>query len=380
MDKSAVPAVAGTAELGMLTGSCAAAGSGAETVEIKKSSLQETMERMERDLADLLGSLNTLKPEVNSAVEARRSTLAGLAEASVEVQERQREKSVAKKELDEGHAERKAAEMAIWSSLKKEDPFAPARTKDFLSSFGLPAAPAGVKQVLADGFPIWISRALLPAEGCLHAVELAELHCAASGWGTSRHYSVPTTDVQVSEVPALQEWFEQVCKDFIFPLLCKQYPWVCRPMHVLDAFVVKYDADAGQRSLPIHKDQSQFSVTIQLNDPSNFTGGGTWIEALGYALLSSSGNASYQKSDNSHKSLECRGADNADLSCSRGSSCKHEDPERVESACDAEGLLGDALAIGSVLSFPGGELLHAGAELISGQRYVLVAFLYQDDE
>lgn len=51
-------------------------------------------------------------------------------------------------------------------------------------------------------------------------------------------------------------------------------------VRVHDAFLVKYSAAGGQRSLPVHSDQSHLSLVIALNDPSEFEGGGTVFEEL----------------------------------------------------------------------------------------------------
>ncbi|CAM9553005.1 unnamed protein product, partial [Ectocarpus sp. 8 AP-2014] len=56
-----------------------------------------------------------------------------------------------------------------------------------------------------------------------------------------------------------------------------------RRLRVHDAFVVRYDA-AAQRSLPLHTDQGELSLTISLNGTDEYEGGGTWFEGLGRAV------------------------------------------------------------------------------------------------
>ena len=58
-------------------------------------------------------------------------------------------------------------------------------------------------------------------------------------------------------------------------------PFDADDVRVHDAFVVKYDSRQGQRQLPIHCDQSDFSFTIALNSAGEYGGGGTFFEALG---------------------------------------------------------------------------------------------------
>ena len=54
-------------------------------------------------------------------------------------------------------------------------------------------------------------------------------------------------------------------------------------IRVSDAFVVRYDASA-QRSLPVHADDSHFSITLALNGSDAYDGGGTYFEELGVAV------------------------------------------------------------------------------------------------
>jgi len=200
------------------------------------------------------------------------------------------------------------------------------------------------------------------------------------GWTTSRHYSVPTTDIPVHAVPPLLEWFNGALRSRIFPAIGAQlaraffagqggssgesgesggggavvaaaavsaiaassygFAEGCQPiteaalgaavtarLRVHDAFVVKYCAATGQRHLPVHVDQSHLSFTLALNghadpmhtDPDEvFVGGGTFFEALG-------------------------------------------------SVCCPEA--------GGMTVFPG-RLLHGGEGISAGTRYIVAGFLY----
>ena len=114
---------------------------------------------------------------------------------------------------------------------------------------------------------------VIDEEECEFVIGLAEQHAARrGGWTTGRHYSVPTTDIPVSEVltttttsgsggdeRVLLHWFNNVCRTRIFPLLARLYPEYVPAPHMLkvnDAFVVKYEYSARQRHLPLHTDQS----------------------------------------------------------------------------------------------------------------------------
>ena len=58
---------------------------------------------------------------------------------------------------------------------------------------------------------------LLSVEDCTWAIDTTEAHALANGgWTTGRHVEAPTTDVPVSQVPALREWFNGVLKESLF--------------------------------------------------------------------------------------------------------------------------------------------------------------------
>ena len=120
---------------------------------------------------------------------------------------------------------------------------------------------------------------LLDAAGCARLVAAAEAAAAGEGgWTTARHYAVPTTDLPLHRVPALLRWFNGAMQRSIAPLLAAAHPGAvdAARVRVHDAFVVRYDA-AAQRHLPVHRDQSVFSLTIALNARTEFVGGGTFF-------------------------------------------------------------------------------------------------------
>ena len=160
---------------------------------------------------------------------------------------------------------------------------------------------------------------VVPAASCADAIAIAEAHAShGGGWTTARHFAVPTTDVPVREVPALLEWFNDALRSSIFPALGALYGLDPARLRVIDAFLVKYSA-AAQRSLPLHSDQSQISITLPLNSSADYDGGGTYFHDL-------------------------RRAVNRDA--------------------------------GGLVAFPG-FLPHAGHAITRGTRFVVVAFLYE---
>ncbi len=175
----------------------------------------------------------------------------------------------------------------------------------------------------AEGLVAFASRGpVLPREDCLALVRDAEAHAAAhGGWTSTRHYAVPTTDLQASEVPTLRDRLARLLKLFVYPTVAAQFRVAPGRVRCIDAFIVKYSA-AAQFYLPVHNDQSQFSLTIALNDASEYAGGGTWF-------------ADWDRS-----------------------------------------LNGDA---GALVSFHG-ALAHGGQAISAGTRYIVAAFLYAEDD
>ena len=174
---------------------------------------------------------------------------------------------------------------------------------------------------LYDG-KVRVYEGLLDRDECSGVIAQVEAQVSSQGgWTTSRHYAVPTTDIPVHTVPAALCWFNKCMHLHVFPLLADQFDVVAERIRVIDAFVVKYTSEK-QRALPLHCDQSQFSLTIAMNPREEYEGGGTFFEETG-----------------------------------------------VVTNCDQ----------GGVISFDG-ALLHGGYPVSKGTRYVVVAFLYEQVE
>ena len=163
---------------------------------------------------------------------------------------------------------------------------------------------------------------ILDAEDCLRMVKIAEKHQQDSRngeWTTERHYAVPTTDIPVYQIPELLAWFNEQLETRIFPAVSEQFE-VSGRLRIFDAFLVKYDASAGQKRLPLHNDQSEFSLTIAMNSLDSYNDGGTYF-------------------------LD------------------------IDETCKTD--------TGGIISFRG-DLLHAGKAITVGTRYIIVCFIYQE--
>ena len=163
----------------------------------------------------------------------------------------------------------------------------------------------------------------LSAAQCAAMVAEAEAFShARGGWTTARHHSVPTTDLPLSSLPGAMATFNEAMARCVAPLAAASYPWLRGQLRVHDAFLVRYDANGGQASLPPHRDQGQLSMTLSLSAGEDFEGGGTSFKARGGAAVT--------------------------------------------------------LQQGGLLLFPS-HLVHGGVAITSGRRYIIAAFLWIED-
>ncbi|GBG27626.1 Procollagen-lysine,2-oxoglutarate 5-dioxygenase [Hondaea fermentalgiana] len=139
---------------------------------------------------------------------------------------------------------------------------------------------------------VWISQAsqpVMPKDKCRHIIEEAEAYAAShGGWTSSRHYAVPTTDLEVCNLEFTSEALIEAFESAIYPALALQFGVDPASIRTIDAFLVKYEA-YKQSFLPVHSDESQFSITLALNEPSEYEGGGTWFPGLGRSLNAEAG-------------------------------------------------------------------------------------------
>ena len=182
---------------------------------------------------------------------------------------------------------------------------------------------------------------ILTKEACNFLIQSAkDAATKRGGWTTDRHVHAPTCDIPAFELdPSTVRWVRRGFHSVLLPLVASALPselgLSANNLRIQDCFVVRYDgkeegqgsiqnSDGGNgpgfASLKPHEDESLVSLTIALNDMSDYDGGGLFIASTG------------------------------DL------------------------LNGDA---GTVLSFAGG-LVHGGYPVTSGTRWILTVFLYID--
>ena len=163
---------------------------------------------------------------------------------------------------------------------------------------------------------VFVTKDVINREICHQVIRWAE----GGTWTTQRHYAVPTHDVPVHTVSKLLDWFKNLHRQLIQPLLASQFE-LSSNFYVHDAFCVKYEGGELSNHLPIHIDESTHSFVLALSD--GYGGGGTYF---------------------------------------------YDDDTTVH------------LETGDLLSFKGDSVYHGGEVLTRGIRYIIAAFLYHDDE
>lgn len=120
---------------------------------------------------------------------------------------------------------------------------------------------------------------LLAAEHCRRIITAAEEYAAVNeGWTSARHTGYPTTDLPVDAI--FPEGRFSAVHGFVnaqvLPLLAARFGLREDRLKIGELFVAKYEAAAGrQRGLAAHRDGTQWSFVLGLNDAAEFDGGGT---------------------------------------------------------------------------------------------------------
>jgi hypothetical protein len=124
-------------------------------------------------------------------------------------------------------------------------------------------------------------------EECQSIIDEAERVASQIEWTKNRHGNYPTTDLPLVELPETLSFLKLALVERIYPLLRTQFGMYLpdpTKLRLADGFVVKYDAEKGQKELKPHRDGSVLSFNIALNPASEFEGGGTWFASLDDAV------------------------------------------------------------------------------------------------
>jgi len=127
----------------------------------------------------------------------------------------------------------------------------------------------------------FLFKTFLTNELCNWIIEESEIYASSNGgWTTDRHLRYPTTDIPIYKLKNVESFLSKNCidtikKNIIFSY-CINENFIIK---IQDLFIVKYEYDENkQNSLEMHRDNSEISALVLLNDPIEFTGGGTYYE------------------------------------------------------------------------------------------------------
>lgn len=113
---------------------------------------------------------------------------------------------------------------------------------------------------------------------CKWIINECDKYGLINGWTNKRHELYPTTDIPVENIQSIFNFILISFSETIIHKIKKCYELDDTvKIRISDLFVVKYEHDK-QSYLELHSDTSCVTVNILLSDISDFTGGGTFFE------------------------------------------------------------------------------------------------------
>jgi hypothetical protein len=142
---------------------------------------------------------------------------------------------------------------------------------------------------------------LLLKDKCDKIINEAEDYGSKNGWTSNRHDDYPTYDNQITEDWKCHQFIENICKQKIYPALAGMYNIDSKDIGINEFFIAKYDMK-HQRELDAHRDGSEFSFVIVLND--DFSGGGTYFVDTKKHISLEKGDCLVFSGQNKHKGVK----------------------------------------------------------------------------
>jgi tetratricopeptide (TPR) repeat protein len=88
-------------------------------------------------------------------------------------------------------------------------------------------------------------------------------------------------EARVSTLPKARAWLKTKMREELFPLLQSRFGVPAEDLCLYDALIIGYGCFGGDsRSQPVHRDASLLSLNVALSPPSNYQGGGTYVEGV----------------------------------------------------------------------------------------------------
>jgi alkylated DNA repair dioxygenase AlkB len=122
-----------------------------------------------------------------------------------------------------------------------------------------------------------VIKKLIPDNICDEILEEATNYARNNKWTKNRHENYPTTDNRITSEWFSYNYINNLIYNKIFESISSMYNVKQNRLGVNEIFVAKYQHNL-QNSLQSHKDGSEFSFIISLNDSREYEGGTYFID------------------------------------------------------------------------------------------------------
>ncbi len=144
---------------------------------------------------------------------------------------------------------------------------------------------------------------------CDWVIYEAEEFGNTNGWMSSRHNTYPTIDIPITHIQKVWSFFINIKLKQMEKYINSSYNITSsNGLKIHDCFIVKYDANENnnkkQTSLEMHTDECDFTCSILLNSPFEFTGGGVKYDMDGLIYYSDKGDMILHSRYAKHSGLE----------------------------------------------------------------------------
>ncbi|KAJ1644669.1 hypothetical protein J3B02_002644 [Coemansia erecta] len=156
-------------------------------------------------------------------------------------------------------------------------------------------------ETLRDNRPMNFGQ-VFTSKQCQEILEAIYDHVASQGWTLQRHGAFPTRDVPVKSLSVSAMVYTRLAEK-LFPKLELHTGIGAGYWTFRDLFVVGYHED-HQRMLKLHTDGCLASLTLLLNNPAEFTGGGTFFKKFDLHIKQKPGEAWVHDAKLSHSGME----------------------------------------------------------------------------
>lgn len=145
-----------------------------------------------------------------------------------------------------------------------------------------------------------VIKKLIPDNICDEILEEATNYARNNKWTKNRHENYPTTDNRITSEWFSYNYINSLIYSKIFERISSMYNVKQNRLGINEIFVAKYQYNL-QNSLQKHKDGSEFSFIISLNDSREYEGGGTYFIDLKKNIKLEKGDCLVFSGQNEHR-------------------------------------------------------------------------------